>query len=211
MNQSGITLEELERDALTELLNIAVSRAASSLRKMVGSLVGLTVPAIEIMTRHAAARLIEVENGKALTGVGQRFSGEFSGRAMLIVNQQSARRLSRMVMDGAGLTEQDDALVKDALAETGNVMLNACVGSIANMLNRPLHISLPEIILGEASALFELSSAESESIVLFTYINFHIGTDAIRGYVALLVDLPSLQSLKLLLSEFIARAIEETS
>ena len=39
-----IDLEELERDALTELANIGVSRAASNLRDMVGHQVLLSVP-----------------------------------------------------------------------------------------------------------------------------------------------------------------------
>ncbi|CAN5488805.1 hypothetical protein BH10PSE3_BH10PSE3_04260 [soil metagenome] len=42
-------LSELERDALTELVNIAVSGAASRLRAMVGSQVGLSVPIIEVL------------------------------------------------------------------------------------------------------------------------------------------------------------------
>ena len=37
-------LNELQLDALTELVNIGVSRAASSLREMVGSQVLLSVP-----------------------------------------------------------------------------------------------------------------------------------------------------------------------
>ena len=41
-------LSELERDALTELVNIGVSRAAASLRSMVGRQVLLSVPSIEI-------------------------------------------------------------------------------------------------------------------------------------------------------------------
>jgi CheY-specific phosphatase CheX len=46
-------LEELEQDALTELVNIGVSRAASNLRKMVGEQVLLSVPSVEVVTRQA--------------------------------------------------------------------------------------------------------------------------------------------------------------
>ena len=45
-------------DALTELVNIGVSRAAASLRKMVGHQVLLSVPAVEVVTQKAAAALM---------------------------------------------------------------------------------------------------------------------------------------------------------
>ena len=58
MIPSGVTLAELERDALTEIVNIGVSRAASNLRKMIGGEVLLSVPSIEVVSQRRAARLI---------------------------------------------------------------------------------------------------------------------------------------------------------
>ena len=43
-----VDLTELERDALAELANIGVSRAAANLRKMVGKQVLLSVPSVEV-------------------------------------------------------------------------------------------------------------------------------------------------------------------
>jgi chemotaxis protein CheC len=42
-------------------------------------------------------------------------------------------------------------------------------------------------------------------VVLFLYINFAINDRDIRGYIAMLMDLPSLQALKELISDFIER------
>ena len=47
-------LTELELDALTELVNLGVSRAANSLRELVGEEVLLTVPAVVILTREGS-------------------------------------------------------------------------------------------------------------------------------------------------------------
>ena len=52
MSDESITLGELERDALTEIVNIGVSRAASSLRKMIGDQVLLSVPSIEVISQR---------------------------------------------------------------------------------------------------------------------------------------------------------------
>ena len=48
-------LSEIERDAISEIANIGVSRAAASLRQMVGEQVLLSVPAVNIVSRSEAA------------------------------------------------------------------------------------------------------------------------------------------------------------
>ena len=57
-------LTEIEQDALAEIANLGVSRAASSLRQMVGEQVLLSVPAVKIVTRQAASKLVERNNAK---------------------------------------------------------------------------------------------------------------------------------------------------
>jgi chemotaxis protein CheC len=44
-------------------------------------------------------------------------------------------------------------------------------------------------------------------VVLFLYINFAINDRDIRGYIAMLMDLPSLQALKALIAGFIERVV----
>ena len=63
MSENDLGLTEIERDAITELANIGVSRAAASLRKMVGRQVLLSVPSVEIVSRKAAAALIDERAG----------------------------------------------------------------------------------------------------------------------------------------------------
>jgi chemotaxis protein CheC len=84
MTGESISLDDLERDALTEIVNIGVSRAASSLRKMIGDQVLLSVPSIEVVSQRRAARLISERETSELVAVRQDFSGPFSGRALLI-------------------------------------------------------------------------------------------------------------------------------
>jgi chemotaxis protein CheC len=44
-------LNELELDALTELVNLGVSKAALSLREMIGEQVLLSVPSVDLIAR----------------------------------------------------------------------------------------------------------------------------------------------------------------
>ena len=51
-------LADLERDALAELSNIAMARAANSLRQMVKHQVLLSVPSVDILSKDDAAQII---------------------------------------------------------------------------------------------------------------------------------------------------------
>jgi chemotaxis protein CheC len=99
---------------------------------------------------------------------------------------------------------------REALAETGNIILNGCMGTMANMLHQSLSMSLPEVLHGDGTALFRVPDGSLEnSLVLFLYINFSVRERDIRGYIAMLMDLPSLSALKLLINDFIMRVMDD--
>jgi chemotaxis protein CheC len=205
-----LALDELELDALTELVNIGVSRAAASLRTMVGEQVLLSVPSLEVLSRAKAAVLIGEREGDRLVAVRQDFAGAFSGQALLIFPEANSLELVRAVTGELASPEEAAELEEEALAETANVVLNRCLATLANMLERPLDMSLPQVIRGEGGRLFELGSISGpDAVVLFLYINFSINNRDIRGYIAMLMDLPSLETLRLLIRDFIARVVGE--
>ncbi len=201
-----IELSELEQDALAELANIGVSRAAANLRIMVGSEVLLSVPTVRIITREQTSAIIGGPAGR-LVAVHQSFEGALSGRSLLIFPETSSLELVRAVTGGGLPLEDIIGLEQEALAETGNIILNGCLAAIANMLDQTLQISLPEILTGTGSEIFAQSGVlGNESVVLFLYINFSVRNRAISGYIAVLMDLPSLTTLKSLLGKLIAQA-----
>ena len=203
-----VALTELERDALTEIVNIGVSRAASSLRKMIGEQVLLSVPSIEVVSHRRAARLISEREVAELIAVRQDFRGPFSGRALLIFPETNSLELVRAVTGGELSAEEVVEMEHEALAETGNVILNSCLATMANMLKRSLTMTIPEVLRGNGATLFEVDeSGTEEGLVLFLYIDFAVRMRDIRGYIAMLMDIPSLATLKELLDEFIASVV----
>lgn len=211
MIPESVALGELERDALTEIVNIGVSRAASSLRKMIGDQVLLSVPSIEVVSQRHAARLISEREVVDLVAVRQDFSGPFSGRALLIFPETNSLELVSAVTGGELSPEDVIEMEHEALAETGNVILNACLATMANMLKRSLTMTIPEVLRGNGATLFEVEAATAAEggLVLFLYIDFAVRQRDIRGYIAMLMDIPSLAVLKELLDEFIQRVVGE--
>jgi chemotaxis protein CheC len=210
MIPDAVALTELETDALTEIVNIGVSRAASNLRKMVGAQVHLSVPAIEVVSQRRAARLISEREIAELVAVRQDFAGPFSGRALLIFPESNSLELVRAVT-GDELNAQEVLDIElEALAETGNVILNSCLATMANMLQRSLTMTIPEVLRGNGALLFDVwEGSASDGLVLFLYIDFAVRDRDIRGYIAMLMDLPSLVAIKDLLDEFIERIVGE--
>jgi chemotaxis protein CheC len=201
----GFTLTELELDALGELVNIGVSRAAASLGTMVGEQVLLSVPSVVLVSRSRAAELISATRQDLLVAVRQEFHGDVSGRALLIFPEKNSLELVRAVA-GDGLSLEDILeLEHEALAEIGNIILNACIATVANLLQRSLTMSLPEIVRGTGEGLFDLSVSLAEDVVLFVHINFSLKGRQVVGYVAMVMDFASLASLKQLVADVIRR------
>ena len=201
-----IALSELQLDALTELVNLGVSRAAGNLAVMVREEVLLTVPKVALMTRQDAIQLLGQRDSRKLVAVHQTFEGEIVGRALLIFPEERSLELVRSIVSSELSNEEIIELEQEALAETGNVILNSCLATIANSLQSRLKISLPEVLRGESTRFFNLPPPpEAGPTVLFVYINFTVRRRNIEGYIAMLMDLPSLTALKKLVDDLIRR------
>jgi chemotaxis protein CheC len=200
-------LTELQLDALTEMVNIGVNRAAGSLREMVGEQVHLSVPKVTLVSRDRAISTLAESEAANLVGIHQVFEGDVTGRALLIFPDTKSLELVRAVAGGTLSLEEIIELEHEALAEIGNIILNGCLATMANMLQRNLKMSLPEILRGRPEVFFTLEPPpEAGEVVMFLYINFAIRERDIRGYIAMLMDLPSIAALQVLLDEFIERA-----
>ncbi|MGH8320118.1 MAG: chemotaxis protein CheX [Steroidobacteraceae bacterium] len=203
---SPIQLTDLQLDALTEVVNLGVSNAATNLSEMVREEVALSVPKVSVVTREGAIAILRERDAKHLIAIRQDFEGDIRGRALLIFPEAKSLELIRAVV-GADLSLEDIMeLEQEALAETGNVLLNACLSTMANSLQRNLRISLPQVIHGDGVEFFRLTpDPEAGDMVLFIYINFVVKHRDIEGYLALLLDIPSLAILQTLLVEHIER------
>lgn len=210
-NVLPIVLTDLQLDALTELVNLGVSNAATSLGEMVREEVALSVPKVSVLTRDQAIANLVDRGAKQLVAVHQDFEGDISGRAFLIFPEAKSMELVRALVGPEPSLEDITELEQEALAETGNVILNSCLSTMANVLQRSVRISLPEVVHGESSQFLQLTSGtNAHDTVLLIYINFAVKQRDIQGFLAMLLDLPALAMLKKLLVEYIERSTNQT-
>ena len=210
MSEPVIQLNELELDALAELANIGVGRAAASLGKMVGSEILLSVPSVELISRHDAARILDEQaSGGTIVAVYQEFAGTFSGCALLMFPEASSHELAHAVAGTHGRFQSIAEVEQEAIEETGNIVLSSCLGTIANILRRTLDISVPKFRRGDSRAvLWTAAHCRDVDLVLFLYINFKVSGRQVSGYLALTMDIDSLTELRMLIGDFIVQAQE---
>jgi chemotaxis protein CheC len=193
-------LSEMERDALTELVNIAVSGAASRLRTMVGSEVRLTVPIINVLSAPDAAQALASINLEHVIAVRQAFEGRLSGQAMLLFNAVDAQTLVRAVL-GEEYSDDDYAELRDdTLGEVGNVLLLGLLATVGSMLGLTFQVEIPTV---EATRNGEVFPSDAERVIMLIHVDFSVGQIQTRGYFALALGLGSLAALRDILAAFL--------
>jgi chemotaxis protein CheC len=201
-----LRLSAIEQDALAELTNMGVSRAATSLGQMLRETILLSVPAVQIIPIVTAARFIEQSSSPRLIAVQQSFEGPSSGKALLIFPEAQSLELVRSILGDEHSIEDIINLEHEVLAETGNIILNACLSTIGNVLRQNIRMSLPSVVRGSGATLFAAREGDGK-VVLFLHIRFIIRRRDLDGFIALLMDLPSIAALKVVVQDFI-RSVE---
>lgn len=196
------SIEQLDLDALTELINMGVGRAAHALNDLTGSHIHLRVPSLEIFRFGESERLSERFGTEPVAAVMQNFFGSYKGRAALIFPTDSAVNLVTGVTGEEPEAEDLDAIQSGTLAEIGNIVINALIGTIGNILGNRLEFDLSEYHRDTIINLIQDSTAQQEqSFILVSEVHFLIEKLDISGHIILTFDIDSLEALFMLIDQ----------
>lgn len=200
-------LTGIQQDAVTELLNIAIGRAADALNEMVEEEISLSVPFIDFVSAIEAAERLQGECPNDSVAVKQRFEGPFYGDALIIFPERKSLDLVRTILEDAVPLDIMTELEQDALVEVGNVILNACLGSLSQQLSHSIRSSLPIYVRGSGRKILEVSENElignTDDLVMFLHVDFVLKRRDIDGYVAFIMDITSSQSFRDLIDDYV--------
>lgn len=143
-------LNEDQKDALREYMSLYIGHAASLLSEMVEKRVHLMIPDIQLIDSQIEAEGLDLitsflQSYVVSSSIG--FGTAFSGEAKLIFPKDKIKDLVRLCI-GDDLDEESSELTDtdfDAIREIGNIILNAVVGSLGNLVEVKLDYSLPEV------------------------------------------------------------------
>ena len=183
-------------DALQELVNIGIGRAAGVLNDMLDSPIRLHIPEVNLLTpEQLKSELKSQFNDSVLATVQLNFSGSFSGTAELVFPTESAADLVS-VLTGEALGTPDLDVVKiGALLEVGNIVLNGIMGSLSNALIEHLEYSLPTYSESNVNNFPIFADIDENTKILLAHTCFMIEQLHLAGDIILMFTVGSLDAL----------------
>ena len=198
------TLTELHLDALTEVFNVGAGRAAASLSEIVGDEVKLSVPAIEIKKSSEADATVMELNSARFGAVSQQFSGPFDAEAILLFTEEHALEIVRDMMGSQMSIEELAEFEQEAMCELGNIILNACLSAMADMLQISLNSSLPSYKIATTDEIFQgMTQSTDQPYILVLHMDLTIEKRHSEGHLIFLLSSVSLHNLKMQIDRFL--------
>ena len=186
-------LNELQRDALGEIFNIGVGRAASSLSQIVNDTVLLSAPEVTLVRREDASRVLLGSEFRQFSTVSQHFSGAFDAEAMLIFPESNALEIVRLMVGPHMSIEELSEFEQEAMCEVGNIILNACMSALADLCHIALNGTLPVHRFGDTESLAILGG--EDQMVLVLQVDMTISQQRVQGHILFLLSVVSMRSM----------------
>ncbi len=190
-----MNLRPEEIDALKELINIGVGKAAGVLSDMLQCHISLQVPFIQILTRNELKAEMEGLSQDRVSAVKLGFKGPFTGTAALVFPPDSASKLVSVLVSGEPETADLDAVRVGTLSEVGNIVINGVMGSISNVLKQHINYSLPAYMEDNIENLLLTDDLYADVTVLLAHTHFRIEKFYIEGDIILIFEAGSFGTL----------------
>ena len=191
-------LTERQRDAVSELINIAFSRTGAALSELTGHRVMLNAPEVSVHpTTDLPAALAKFIPGE-VASIHQVFGGPVAGDALLLLNHDGAVHLTDLLTDGGGApSSRLDESAREVLTEVGNILLNACLGMFGNLLDVRVSFSVPRLHLDTLDELLAslIGGGSEPQYALVIYTAFQIRDSSVKGFLVMVLSVSSLDRL----------------
>lgn len=199
-----MNLTAVQQDALIELINIGFGRAAAALSKLTGHRVQLEVPQITMCPIGEMAERLRPMLGRELATVHQIFSGPVDGDALLVLDQESAAILKELLTSEPALPLAIDRSAREVIAEIGNILLNACLGTFGNILKVQVSFSVPHLTLETLESVVGSVAVNRQGLryALIVHSSFRLRSSSLTGYLVIVLGVASIDRLMRALEEW---------
>jgi chemotaxis protein CheC len=191
-------MTERQRDAISELINIAFARTGAALSELTGHRVMLDAPEVSVHpTEELPETLAKFIPGE-VASIHQVFGGPVAGDALLLLNHDGAVHLTDLLTDGnAPPSSRLDESAREVLTEVGNILLNACLGMFGNLLDVRVAFSVPRLHLDTLDDLLAslISGDKGPQFALVVYTAFQVRDSSVKGFIVMVLSVTSLDRL----------------
>lgn len=187
--------DEFDHDALTELFNIGLHRAAAALSELTGKRIIVDLPRLWICpigeTHDRLAGLLDGD----LATVHQVFKGSVAGDAVLVLDYESAAHLASLLTGGdVAVGGRLDQSAREVLTEVGNVILSSCLSAFGDMLQVTVSFSVPRIHVESLEGLLRSLQVDHKDVqyMLLVATRFQLSKGEVGGYLMVAIGITSL-------------------
>lgn len=166
-----LSMTDLERDIIREILNIGLARAADSFAVIAQERVLLEVPNIDLLISDDILRKVR-EYQSDHVAIQSDIRGDFNGTTLLFFSGQHVQRLSRVCLRMQTAEALDvNELQESLLLEISNIITGALVTQLANILKANIYGAPPTAPRGDiAETMQQLIPKQQLQPLIFSVI-----------------------------------------
>ena len=204
-----MTLTSDQRDAFTELVNIAFSRTAAALSELTGNRVELSVPEVNAYPIDALEPALRKYVKEDVATVHQIFGGPVSGDAFLLLEVGGAAELVRLLAEADAPTREMGSAAREVLTEVGNILLNACLGVFGDLLKVRFTFSVPRLQLQYLDSMIRSFVVDQNEVrhALLVGARFRVKATDVTGCLVLVLGVSSLEKFVTAVEEWADRTV----
>ncbi|MFC2089815.1 chemotaxis protein CheC [Bacteroidota bacterium] len=204
-------ISDVQLDTLKEIINIGVGKSASSLNRIVNKRISLQVPTVDIVEYNQVKYKLARHVNTDLSVIKMSFSGDLTGLCELVFPTEGATNIVHILTDDhVSESIMDDQFKINTLSEIGNMILNALVGTIGNLLKTRLRYSLPKYFECTPENITDNISTNSKWVI-YAETLFGIIDEDITGSFILFLEVESFENLLNMLTEYLNNLGMKTS
>jgi chemotaxis protein CheC len=190
-----LPLDEEQRDALQELLNISMGQAANSLAQLIETKIDISIPKISAVTpTQLYSLLFETEDAFYTR---QSFLGDVHGEVMSVLSQAGLSEVATLMDYDEPLSKED---IQEIILELCNILAGACLAGLSDQLELTTNLNMPTLFLPDKANFDELQWQHS----LVMEVQFIIAISSFSMRVVFCLDDKSLARMKDTLDELLA-------
>lgn len=165
----ALSFNEMEIDALGEMMNISLGASATSMSTLLGSTVHITTPRVRILTRDE----FEFKKLEPAVGVEIAYVEGLEGSNIMMFSRNDVRIIVGTLM-GAEIPDEEfelDEINRSAICEVMNQMMGASATALSEFLKFTVNISTPvSFEITDADEFKNKYFPEGVSMVVISFI-----------------------------------------
>ena len=162
------SFNEMEIDALGEIMNISLGSSATAVSTMLGTKVDITTPKVTVQTREE----FEFKRLEPAIGVEIAYVEGLDGRNVMIFRREDVQVIVGMLMgeDLSGVEVELSEIHISAICEIMNQMMGASATALSEFLGMVVNISTPKSFpVGEPEDFKDQYFTEAEGMVVVRF------------------------------------------